>query len=119
VPRVAPVPAAAVTFNPHDYRVSVYFDGAIDRDDVLKIMTGLENDGWQLQKLPQRGGALRTRGAAGVNEVRYNPTSPKNEAAAIAIARFVQQANLTRMQITPAPVATMPTNDLEVWISRP
>jgi hypothetical protein len=57
--------------------------------------------------------------AANVNQVRYNPTSPENEAAAIAIARFVQQANLTSVQIRPAPVAAMLSSDLEVWIGRP
>jgi hypothetical protein len=84
--QVARVPVSAVTFVPDDYQVSVYFDGAIDRGDVLKVMTGLERDGWQLRKLAQRGGALRSAAAANVNQVRYNPTSRENEAAAIAIA---------------------------------
>jgi hypothetical protein len=61
VPQVAPVPVSAVTFVPDDYQVSVYFDGAIDRGDVLKVMTGLERDGCQLRKLAQRGGARRQR----------------------------------------------------------
>jgi hypothetical protein len=119
VAKVTPVAVPPIGYEPHDYQVSVYFDGAIDRDDVLKMTAELQKGGWSLQKRPQRGGVMRTRGALGYNEVRYNPASQSNEAAAAAIARLVQGANLTPVQIRPVPVPTIAANSLEVWFSRP
>jgi hypothetical protein len=119
VATVTPVAAPTIGFNPHDYQVSVYFDGAIARDAVLKMTAKLQGDGWSLQGLPQRGGVMRTRAALGYNEVRYHPGSPNNEAAAAAVARRLQGENLTPVQVKPAPAPTIAANSLEIWFSRP
>jgi hypothetical protein len=112
------VPQGAIV-RPENYSVSIYFDGKIDRDAVIAIAKDLEREGWQMRKLNERGGVKRDRNALRFNEVRFNPGSSNNEAAAAMVARVVQQANLTPVQIRPVKDMKIPSNTLEVWFSRP
>jgi hypothetical protein len=115
-PRTAPPlpPAPTATVTPSAYRVFVQFAGVLRREDMVTLTRSLAASGWNVQ-VPDRGGE-RTSAAAGYNEVRYS--SSTSEAAARALAREVQQANLTSRAVTVVRNDTIPPQDLEVWISR-
>jgi TIR domain len=98
---------------PADYQVFVQFAGVIQRDDVIAMSHKLSEKGWRVQGA-DRGGE-RTGSAAGYNEVRY---SPGDEAAAKALARLIQEANLVPNTIAVTPASGIDANTLEVWISR-
>lgn len=96
------------------YRVSMHFAGTIRRQDAIATTTKLSNMGWQVVR-PDRGGE-RTTNAVGLNEVRYSDL--RDDEAAKALARLVQESRLVTQEITTKQVSSQLPRTLEVWVSR-
>lgn len=107
-----PAPAPAV--HASDYIVYVQFAGLISRDSVKTMMSGLSQNGWNVQGV-SRGGE-RTSSAAGVNEIRYGKEEDK--AAADALANAVNAYGLSSSKVGTLRVPSIGAKRLEVWISR-
>lgn len=111
----APRPSPAFTaFVVPRTPVFVQFAGEIRRDDVKGMMAKLQSAGWSVQGVA--GGGERTGKAAGINVVRYKDATRKT--AAEALARQVQEINLTGKKIGVEQSAAVSSDQLEVWISR-
>ena len=99
--QLAPVPVSAVTFVPDDYQVSVYFDGTIDRGDVLKVMTGLERDVGNCGSLLKEVGRLGQRQPptlirCGTTRPRRKMKLPQSRSQVCATSEFDICANTAR-----------------------
>jgi hypothetical protein len=98
-----------------DYQVFVQFAGLLQRQNVMAMMQGVAQQGWDVQGT-DRGGE-RTGAAAGYNEVRYNEADRE---AAAALAKAVQDSGIVTepIKVKQMPRGVLPAKTLEVWISK-
>jgi predicted acylesterase/phospholipase RssA len=105
----APTYSLGVTSQPQ--RVSIQFAGMLTRGQISSLNKGLRAAGWQTQG----SSGERTPKAANRNEVRY---SGANQNAAVELASRINQSGLLSKKVTVKELATIGTDNLEVWISR-
>ncbi len=101
---------------PAAYRVTMKFNGAIDRErQIIPFLRGLKDQGWNIAAADARGD--RTPAAQGINEVRYLGEAERN--AAQVLAQVVQKANISGQEITTRATPGLAPTTLEIWIARP
>ncbi|MEO5494503.1 MAG: hypothetical protein ABIR08_10815 [Sphingomonas sp.] len=118
VPAVAPSPvpsatpsATAATAIVGDQTVYIQFAGLITRESVQDLNAALRRGGWQVASTSGE----RTDVAAGLNEVRYAPTTDPRVAQALAQA--VTATKLTSAPVTVRKMDMIGAKTLELWIS--
>lgn len=103
----------------NDYKVFVQFSGSIRRESIVQLASELSNLDWNVQGA-NRGGE-RTVNANGFNEIRYSDSAKKD--AAMLLANEVQSRSPAGQEVgirhITNPRFQIPTNTLEVWISKP
>lgn len=110
-PLPTPTPVAAPTTMLGDQTVYIQFAGLITRQSVENLNAALRRGGWQVASASGE----RTDVAAGLNEVRYSPST--DPAIAQALANAVTATKLTSAPVTVRKMAMIGPTTLELWIS--
>jgi predicted acylesterase/phospholipase RssA len=106
-------PTTPDSFDRRPYTVWIQFAGSLTRDQMKTFGQDILAKGWKAPGAAQ--GGERTPRANRQNEIRHNP-----ETDAKAVAQLVDDVNksgITSTKVVGKPVAIIPKNSLEVWIS--